>query len=246
MPHQRHITLEKDHGRIETRRYTLIDAAAVLRDRSGWTDLTSVGWVESERTLRSGPRKGETTREVRYFISSLPLEVHAFAHAVRSHWSIENRCHWCLDMVFQEDQCRVRRDHVPANLATIRRWALSLLREDTTHKHGLKARRLNAAWDPDYLLKLLHFAAVEPATNQDAFALHLTNYSRLPAKPLGSPARCTARISARALLSVSSYSALGLESATTPAPAWMCAMPSCATIVRIAIARSAFFPPCEK
>lgn len=165
VPHETHTTLEKDHGRIETRRYTVVDATAVLRDRSGWADLASVGWVESERRLRSGPRAGTTTREVRYFISSLPPKVGPFAHAVRSHWGIENCCHWCLDMVFQEDQSRVRRDHAPANLATLRRWVLSLLRQDTTHKHGLKARRLNAAWDPDYLLKLLRFAAVKPLTD---------------------------------------------------------------------------------
>jgi predicted transposase YbfD/YdcC len=160
--HETYTSVEKDHGRIETRRYTVVDATAVLRDRSGWEDLASVGWVESERRLLSGAKAGSITREVRYFISSLPPKVGPLAHAVRSHWGIENRCHWCLDVVFQEDQSRVRRDHGPANLATIRRWVLSLLRQDTTHKHGLKARRLNAAWDPDYLLKLLRFATVEP------------------------------------------------------------------------------------
>jgi predicted transposase YbfD/YdcC len=163
VPHESYTTLEKDHGRIERRRYTVVDASAVLRERSGWADLATVGWVESERRLLSGPKAGTTTQEVRYFISSLPPKVGPIAHAVRSHWGIENRCHWCLDMVFQEDQSRVRRDHGPANLATIRRWVLSLLRQDTTHKHGLKARRLNAAWDSDYLLKLLRFAALEPA-----------------------------------------------------------------------------------
>ncbi len=163
VPHETHTSVEKDHGRIETRRYTVVDATRVLRDRTGWTDLASVGWVESERRLLTGPKAGSTSHEVRYFISSLPPKIGPFAHAVRSHWGIENRCHWCLDMVFQEDQSRVRRDHGPANLATIRRWVLSILRQDTTHKHGLKARRLNAAWDPDYLLKLLGFAAAKPS-----------------------------------------------------------------------------------
>jgi predicted transposase YbfD/YdcC len=102
---------------------------------------------------------------VRYFISSLPAKVEPFAHAVRSHWAIENRCHWVLDVVFHEDQSRVRKDHGPANLATLRRWVLNLLRQDTTHKLGLKARRLHAAWDPDYLLRLLRFAAPQPAEN---------------------------------------------------------------------------------
>jgi predicted transposase YbfD/YdcC len=164
VPHQTLTTVEKDHGRLETRRYTVAPAAAVLRDRTGWTDLAAVGWVESARHLRSGPKAGTTTHEVRYFISSLPAVVGPLAHAVRSHWGIENCCHWTLDVVFQEDQSRVRKDHGPANLATIRRWVLSLLRQDTTHKHGLKARRLNAAWDQNYLLTLLHLAA--PAAEQ--------------------------------------------------------------------------------
>jgi predicted transposase YbfD/YdcC len=162
VPRQTHTTVEKDHGRLETRRYTVVDAGAVLTDRADWTDLATVGWVESERTLLSGSKAGTpeaTTREVRFFISSLPPKVGPIAHAVRSHWGIENQCHWTLDVVFQEDQSRVRRDHGPANLATIRRWVLSLLRQDTTHKHGLKARRLNAAWDQDYLLKVLRLAA---------------------------------------------------------------------------------------
>lgn len=162
VPHESQTTVEKDHGRLETRRYTVVGAAAVLRDRTGWTDLATVGWVESERLLLSGSRKGTTTREVRYFISSLPSKVEPVAHAVRSHWGIENRCHWTLDVVFQEDQSRVRKDHGPQNLAIIRRWALSILRQDTTHKHGLKARRLNAAWDHDYLLKLLRLTSPEP------------------------------------------------------------------------------------
>lgn len=166
--HETLTTVEKDHGRLETRRYTVVPAAAVLQDRAGWTDLASVGWVEAERTAVGGATastSGATTREVRYFIASLPPVVGPIAHAVRSHWGIENHCHWTLDVVFQEDQSRTRKDHGPANLATIRRWALSILRQDTTHKHGLKARRLNAAWDTDYLLKLLRFTAPAPSTN---------------------------------------------------------------------------------
>lgn len=166
VPHEALTTVEKGHGRLETRHYTVAAATAVLRavgDRpgasEGWTDLVSVGCVVAERQVLSGPRAGTTSRETRYFIASLPPTVGPFAHAVRSHWGIENCCHWTLDVVFQEDQSRTRKDHGPANLATIRRWVLSILRQDTTHKHGLKARRLNAAWDPDYLRKLLRIAA---------------------------------------------------------------------------------------
>jgi len=160
--HESHATLGKDHGRLEKRHYTVVAAASVLRDRTGWVDLATVGWVESEREILSGPTKGKVTREARDFISSLPTKAEPIAHAVRTHWSIENSCHWVLDVVFHEDQSRVRKDNGPANLATIRRWVLSILRQDTTHKHGLKARRLQAAWDHDYLLKLLGFTSLEP------------------------------------------------------------------------------------
>ena len=117
----------------------------------------------AERPLLHGRTVGTTTREVRYVITSLAPVVAPFAHAVRSHWGIENTCHWTLDVVFGEDQSRARRDHGPANLAMIRRWVLSLLRRDTTHPNGLKARRREAGWNPAYLTRLLHLAI--PPTN---------------------------------------------------------------------------------
>jgi predicted transposase YbfD/YdcC len=132
-----------------------VPAAQVLADRTGWTELESLGCVVAER--RRSTDGALLSQETRYFISSLPPRVVPFAHAVRSHWQIETCCHWTLDVVFQEDQSRARTDHGPANLATLRRWVLSLLRQDRTHPHGLKARRLQAAWDPDYLQKLLGF-----------------------------------------------------------------------------------------
>lgn len=83
--HQSYTTLEKDPGRIERRCYTVVDATRVLHDRSGWVDLASLGWVEFERQLLSGPKVGSRTHEVRFFISSLPPQVAPFAHAVRGH-----------------------------------------------------------------------------------------------------------------------------------------------------------------
>ena len=162
-PHETLTHTEKDHGRIETRTYRLVPAAAVLADRAPWTDLQSVGCVDATRHHVSGPKTGTVEHHRRYFITSLPARVGPFAHAVRSHWQIENACHWTLDVVFDEDQNRARRDAGPANLATLRRWALSLLRQDTTKKIGLKTRRLIAGWDPDYLLHLLRIAV--PATD---------------------------------------------------------------------------------
>jgi predicted transposase YbfD/YdcC len=107
---------------------------------------------------------GTVEHHRRYFITSLPARVAPFAHAVRSHWQIENACHWTLGVVFDEDQNRARRDAGPKNLATLRRWALSLSAKDTTKKVELKTRRLTASWDPAYLLHLLQIAVPTPAT----------------------------------------------------------------------------------
>lgn len=164
-PHEPVTIVEKDHGRIETRTYRLVPAAAVLADRAPWTDLQSVGCVDATRHHVSGPKAGTVEHHRRYFITSLPARVGPFAHAVRSHWQIENACHWTLDVVFDEDQNRTRRDAGPKNLATLRRWALSLLRQDTTQKIGLQTRRLIAGWDPDYLLHLLRIATPATGTN---------------------------------------------------------------------------------
>jgi len=164
-PHEPVTIVEKDHGRIETRTYRLVPAAAVLADRATWTDIQCVGCVDATRHHVSGPKAGTVEQHRRYFITSLPARVGPFAYAVRSHWQIENACHWTLDVVFNEDQNRTRRDAGPKNLATLRRWALSLLRQDTTKKIGLQTRRLIAGWDPNYLLHLLRIAVPATDTN---------------------------------------------------------------------------------
>jgi predicted transposase YbfD/YdcC len=160
VPREQTTTLTKNHGRLERRTYTVVAAAAMLTDREGWADLQSVGRVVAERRRSTN---GELiSSETRYFITSLPPQAEPIAHAIRAHWAIENCCHWVLDVVFQEDQHRARTQHAASNLAVVRRWALSLLRQDHTHPHGIKARRLQAAWDQDYLLKLLRLTAPAP------------------------------------------------------------------------------------
>ena len=110
--------------------------------------------MECERRAicASGER---VTVETRYFISSLSGGARRFAQAVRAHWGIENRLHWVLDVALGEDDCGIWQGHGPENLATLRRMALNLLRQDGTSKRGLRARSRRASWDNDYLLRIL-------------------------------------------------------------------------------------------
>jgi predicted transposase YbfD/YdcC len=140
------------HGRVETRQYRLVTDAAYLtycNARGAWPHLRGLGIVEATR--RSG---GVETRETRYYVCSIG-QVEQLEEAVRGHWGIENRLHWVLDVAFGEDGCRVRRGAGAENLAVLRHIALNLLKQETTGKGGVKARRLQAGWDERYLLKVL-------------------------------------------------------------------------------------------
>jgi predicted transposase YbfD/YdcC len=143
-------TVEKDHGRIETRRYYQSDHLDWFADKEKWEGLNSIGMVESLREIN-----GEVTRERRYYLCSLKLDVETFARAVRSHWGVENKVHWIMDVSFREDQSRAREGYAAQNLAMLRRLALNLLRREKTKKRGIRAKMLNAGWDHPYLLKLL-------------------------------------------------------------------------------------------
>jgi predicted transposase YbfD/YdcC len=143
-------TVEKDHGRLEIRRYYQSDHLDWFADRPKWEKLTSVGMIESIREV-----DGKTTTERRYYLSSLALDIETFARAVRSHWGVENKVHWIMDVCFREDQSRARTGYAAENLATLRRLALNLLRQEKTKKRGIKGKQLNAGWDHAYLLRLL-------------------------------------------------------------------------------------------
>lgn len=143
-------TVEKDHGRLETRRYHQSTALAWFADLEKWEGLKSVGMVESIREV-----DGKSSVERRYYLSSLPLNVELFARAVRGHWGVENKLHWVMDVCFGEDQSRARAGYAAENLATLRRLALNLLKREKTKKRGIRGKQLNAGWDHAYLLRLL-------------------------------------------------------------------------------------------
>jgi len=143
-------TLDKEHGRIEERRYCQINAPDHLYGYEEWADLKSIGMVEAEREV-----EGTITVEKRYYLSSLAVDAEVFSRAARGHWSIENSCHWILDVVFGEDDSRVRAGHAAENLARLRKIANNLLQHDKSVKRGVKTKRLKAALDHSYLLKIL-------------------------------------------------------------------------------------------
>jgi len=145
-----HETVEKDHGRIETRRYYQSAELDWFADRADWEGLNSVGMVESIREIGD-----QQTVERRYYLSSLPLDGEPFARAVRGHWGVENKLHWVLDVQMGEDRSRARTGYAAENLATLRRLALNLLKRDKTKRRGIKGKQLNAGWDHAYLLRLL-------------------------------------------------------------------------------------------
>src|SRR5438876_3070614 len=143
-------TVDRDHGREETRQYFIADVPADLPGADEWTGLQSIGMVL--RTRQEGDRVSD---EVAFYISSLEAQVKPFARAVRGHWGIETTLHWSLDVTFSEDHSRVRKDRGPENLGMLRRLVVSLLQQDTSCKASLRGKRLIAGWDDEALLKIL-------------------------------------------------------------------------------------------
>jgi predicted transposase YbfD/YdcC len=146
-----HESCEKGHGRLETRRVVATDRIAWLQRDHKWPGLRSVAKVESRRELLV---EGKVETETRYYISSLPGDALQIGHAVRSHWGVENGLHWVMDMVFRDDECRIRSEHAPANFATIKHMASNLLRRGKG-KHSMRSSRHLAAWNEEFLYSLL-------------------------------------------------------------------------------------------
>jgi|SRR6266853_71600 len=150
-PHSFTEMVEKDHGRLETRRCYVFDQIHCLHRPEQWPGLKSFAVLESERLLQ-----GKTTLEQRFYISSLAADAERISHAVRAHWSIENRLHWSMDVTFNDDQMRVRTGHAAHNLAVLKHITLNLIRLDPVkRKGGIKARRLIAATSDTYRAQLL-------------------------------------------------------------------------------------------
>jgi predicted transposase YbfD/YdcC len=145
----RHETVDGDHGRIETRAVTVIHDVAWLNHRHDWPGLNTGAIVDSTRET-----SGKIETETRFYITSLTLSAARVGPAIRDHWRIENSLHWVMDMTFRDDECRVRTDHAPANLAVIRHMAQNLIRR-APGKESLRLRRKAAGWDNDYLASLI-------------------------------------------------------------------------------------------
>ena len=151
--HSQAQSVNKNHGRLETRLCLVIAEPQVvmqLRDAPEWKGLRSVVKVHTRRQLAD-----EASEKDRYFISSLASDAQQLMEVVRSHWSIENQLHWVLDIAFREDESRIRKDHGPENFAVLRHIALNLVKQEKTQKASVKAKRLKAGWDEEYLLKIL-------------------------------------------------------------------------------------------
>jgi predicted transposase YbfD/YdcC len=146
---QEQVTTETGHGREETRIYLQLPAPETLPGFTLWKGLKSIGLVTS-----CCLRDGVETIEARYYISSLEVDVKQFARAVRGHWSVENGCHWVLDMTFREDESRIRERHLRENFAWLNRFALSLLKQHPG-RHSLVMKRLSCGWSNAFLMEVI-------------------------------------------------------------------------------------------
>ena len=138
---------------MEERKYVVIISMPVTElffDEEKWAGLQSVGLIESVRKIGT-----ETTTSKRYYLNSFSSDAQVLAHAVRSHWGVENNVHWILDVAFQEDDCPVHSQHARENLSQLRKMSLNLLSSEKTAKIGVANKRLKAAWDNNYLAKVL-------------------------------------------------------------------------------------------
>ena len=142
------------HGRIETRKCSIVNNLQHIENKDKWVDLNTVIKIESTREFKNSDKA--TEKSTRYYISSLKVSAKEFQHIVRSHWSIENKLHWTLDVSFSEDQSRKRDKNAAQNFSVLLKIALNLLKNEKTAKVGVNGKRLKAGWDNRYLDKLMN------------------------------------------------------------------------------------------
>lgn len=147
-------TIDADNGRIETRTTTVIHDVRWIQERHGWPGLKAIVMVESTREIKGAEIKGVIERDTRFYITSLVMLAHLLGPVIRGHWAIENSLHWVMDMVFRDDESRVRTNHAPANFTTLKHMACNLLRRPSG-KDSLRVRRKVAAWDDEFLANLV-------------------------------------------------------------------------------------------
>jgi predicted transposase YbfD/YdcC len=144
-----HQTIDGDHGRIETRKYTVIHDVAWLQERHNWPGLNGVIIVDSQREI-----DGKIQCETRFYITSLVLLASMLGPMIRDHWMVENGLHWVMDMMFRDDECRIRTENAPANFTTLRHMAQNLYRKSPA-KDSMRLKRKTAGWDDEYLASLI-------------------------------------------------------------------------------------------
>lgn len=143
-------TVERGHGRVDTRRYRTLGQLDGIARVGQWKKLNVLGMVQSIRE-----QSGHTSSEYRYYIGSIGSDARRFATAARGHWGVENDLHWSLDIAFREDESRIRQPRAAENFAVLRHIALARLKNEKTLKRGIKTKRLKAGWDEGYRAKLL-------------------------------------------------------------------------------------------
>jgi predicted transposase YbfD/YdcC len=143
---------DNTHGRRVRRRVWVMTDLETLPALKKWPGLQAVIAVE---TIRMAHKQAPVTSDYRFYLSSLPRSATAFVTMIRQHWDIENKLHWSLDVTFNEDSCRIRQEHAPENVVSLRHIALNLLRQESSHHISLRQKRLLCSLDEHYLLMVL-------------------------------------------------------------------------------------------